>query len=317
MMATLYLDRKHSELRYRDRRLQVRRDGALVEAFPLAMVERVVVAQHVDTDTRTLAKLAAAGISVTILPGRSARNPVAVVGLPGNDARRRLAQYAAWCDPGRRRELVRELLLLKFSMQIRFVNRLQKLRDDRRRVLTRAQGHLLALRRQLRDDAPHGDLDALRGLEGAASAAAFRALQAVLPPQLGFTGRRRRPPPDPVNAVLSLAYMLACSRAQEAVLAAGFDPAIGFLHAPAHDRPSLALDFVEPLRPQVDRFVWELFRKRLLTGDHFRQIDGGCRLGKRGRAIFFQQWEHQVAGHRRWLRYLARALVMRLMKEET
>ncbi len=312
-MATLYVDRQHAELRYRDRRLELRVDGRLVQALPLSMLERVVVVQAASTDTRTLARLAAAGIGVSLLSGRGADRALAVVGVAGNDARRRLAQYAAWHSDERRTELVRALLRLKLHAQYRLVRHVVRARPDRRVVLEKARRRILALHAQL--DHPAGDVDALRGIEGAASAAGFEALGAVMPPALGFTGRRRRPAPDPVNAVLSLGYTLAMGIAVETVHAAGLDPAIGYLHAPAHDRPSLALDVMEPLRPRIERMAWELFRKRRLTADHFRDRDGACLLGKAGRALFYDEWESRQTAYRRWCRRLVMALVRRLQEE--
>ncbi len=311
-MTTLYLDRKSLEMRCPERRLQVRAGGELIQSYPLTLLERVVVARHVETDTGTLARLAAAGIAVIVLPGR--HTPTVVSTLPGNDARRRLDQYAAWHDPERRGRLVYQLLRLKLRHQAHLLERWLRARPDQRLTLMRERANLDRLKRQLADTAT--DTARLRGLEGAAAAAVFRALQAVLPPSLGFAGRRRRPPPDPVNALLSLGYTLAAAQAAEAAIAAGLDPAIGYLHQPSHDRPSLALDLVEPLRPDVEYLVWELFRSRRLGADHFAQHQGGCRLNKTGRGIFYAAWEDRAAVQRRFLRRLVQALVVRLQEKD-
>ena len=66
-----------------------------------------------------------------------------------------------------------------------------------------------------------------------------------------FSGRKRRPPPDPVNSLLSLGYTLLTYEAFSAVAAVGLDPYIGFFHADSHGSPSLALDTMEELRPAV------------------------------------------------------------------
>ena len=309
-MSTLYVDRKHAALRCEDRRLVLRINGTAVQSLPLAMVERVVITQPVETDTRSLASLAAAGIGVSILHGRKQSQLAVITGLPGADARRRLAQYAAWHDLATRRGLVHDLLRLKLPAQYRFVSQLLRARPDARRTLSAAARTLRNLSERLRDDAP--GLQALRGIEGAASAAGFRALQAVLPPELGFRGRRRRPPPDPANALLSLGYTLTYSMALEAAHAAGFDPAIGYLHDPLWGRHSLAADLMEPLRPRIEAFVWNLFRQRRLTADHFSRRGDSCLLGKSGRALFYGEWESQADAYRRWLRRLTRNLVHRL-----
>lgn len=97
-------------------------------------------------------------------------------------------------------------------------------------------------------------LDELLGIEGTAARVYFSALSSVLNAsgeELTFEGRNRRPPTDPVNAMLSFAYALLVRDTTVAALAAGLDPQIGLLHQPRFGRPSLALDLAEELRPLV------------------------------------------------------------------
>ncbi|MBX6323928.1 MAG: CRISPR-associated endonuclease Cas1, partial [Rhodospirillaceae bacterium] len=156
------------------------------------------------------------------------------------------------------------------------------------------------------DAAP--DLDTLRGLEGAAAAAFLRAFCRLFAPALGFVERTRRPPRDPVNAALSLAYTLLHAEAVRAAWAAGLDPFVGFLHAPLPGRESLACDLVELARPAVDRWVWGLFRERTLRADHFTSVNGACLMGKVGRAAFYEAYEVLATTERRRLRHAAAAL---------
>ena len=98
------------------------------------------------------------------------------------------------------------------------------------------------------------DFDTLRGIEGAAAAAYFACWPELLKGRaaaLGFPGRTRRPPRDPVNAALSYCYAVLTGECAAAALAAGLDPAAGFLHAARAGRPALALDLLEPFRHAV------------------------------------------------------------------
>ena len=133
-----------------------------------------------------------------------------------------------------------------------------RLRPGQRRLLLRGQAALSDALLSLRET---GGLSAaqMMGIEGAAAAAYFEAFGALLPPAAGFSGRNRRPPRDPANALLSLAYTLAHFEAVAAAQRAGLDPAVGFLHALFPGRESLACDLVEPLRPFCERLVWRLF----------------------------------------------------------
>jgi len=92
-------------------------------------------------------------------------------------------------------------------------------------------------------------LSAVLGVEGAGSRDYFAGLAKLLDSSWEFTGRRRRPPPDPINSLLSLGYTLLTQEATAAVEAAGLDPYFGFLHSARVGRPSLALDLVEEFRP--------------------------------------------------------------------
>jgi CRISPR-associated protein Cas1 len=119
---------------------------------------------------------------------------------------------------------------------------------------------------------------------------------------LDFKGRNRRPPRDPVNAVLSLGYTLLHADAVQSCYAAGLDPLLGFLHEPEYGRESLAADLVEPLRSHVDRLVWRLFRDRALRPEHFSRGEDACLLDKAGRALFYPAYEQAAGPVRRALR---------------
>lgn len=79
---------------------------------------------------------------------------------------------------------------------------------------------------------------------------------------------------------------------------------VGALHAPVHGRAALACDLVEPLRGQIDEWIWQLFRRELLRPEHFGvEGSGACLLGKAGRSVFWREWEWRS---RRWQRLLDR-----------
>jgi CRISP-associated protein Cas1 len=169
---------------------------------------------------------------------------------------------------------------------------------------------------RLADPAQGFELAALNGLEGAAAAAYFNAFQTLFAPALGFVGRRRRPPPDPVNTCLSLGYTLLLHEAVRETQIVGLDPMLGFLHVPERGRESLACDLVEPLRPHVDEWVWQRFAARELRPEHFTIMpDGACLMGKSARAAFYDQFESLVRGLRRLLRRQARQLAADLRKD--
>lgn len=135
------------------------------------------------------------------------------------------------------------------------------------------------------------------GVEGAATADYFSCWPHLLPDWTGFTHRRRRPPPDPVNAMLGFGGTLLSSFMTGAIAAARLEPTIGVLHADALRRPSLALDLVEEFRPLiVDQVVLELTRKNSITADHFEPGDqpNSIWLTDKGRRLFLGAFEQRL-----------------------
>lgn len=140
------------------------------------------------------------------------------------------------------------------------------------------------------------NLDSLRGHEGAATAAYFRLFGKMLKPPWTFTTRTRRPPKDPVNAVLSFGYVVVGAELQALLDGVGFDPYLGFYHALDYGRPGLALDLLEEFRhPLVDRLALNLFNLGSLTQQDFAPMpEGGIYLNTAGKKKFFVQYERML-----------------------
>ena len=104
--------------------------------------------------------------------------------------------------------------------------------------------------------------DQLRGVEGSLQRMAFDYWKQSIPKEFSFTKRIRRPPPDPVNALLSLTYTLVFHEAVRQCKRFGLDPALGFYHRASFGRASLACDLMEPSRPIVEGFVVQLLQDK-------------------------------------------------------
>jgi CRISPR-associated protein Cas1 len=138
-------------------------------------------------------------------------------------------------------------------------------------------------------------LGSLHGFEGAGAAAFFAAFRFLLRQELGFDGRHRRPPTDPVNVLLSFGYTLLMNQVMSAVQVVGFDPYIGYLHSEGYGKPALALDLMEEMRtPIVDSVVLTVINKNILRADHFEEVLGVQRLTPGGRKLFLQQFEQRL-----------------------
>jgi CRISPR-associated protein Cas1 len=145
------------------------------------------------------------------------------------------------------------------------------------------------------------DLEELLGLEGNAARIYFASFGGMLKVDeeeggakftFDFAGRNRRPPRDPVNALLSLAYSLLVKDLTVACYAVGFDPMLGYYHQPRYGRPALALDLMEPFRPLVaDSAVLSAINMRMVTAGDFVQAGTGVALTAYGRKGFFRAYE--------------------------
>jgi CRISPR-associated protein Cas1 len=312
-MSTLLLDRAQLEVRCEGDALALYEAGRRRGTVPVHLLERCVVhGAGTRLDSGVLLRLAEAGVATVLFSPRVARRVATVLGPAHQDAGVRLAQARRVLEPAWCLDWARQIVRAKLARQRRTIARWAAARPDARKPLFDADASVAGVIAQL---AGAADANALRGLEGSAARAHFAALAAVLPPALGFGGRNRRPPRDPANAALSLAYTLLHVQAVQACHAAGLDPLLGFYHRPAYGRESLASDLIEPLRPQADLWVWERFRSRELREDHFTTDRGACLLGKAGRAAFYATWQRDARPHSRWLRAATR-LLARTLREE-
>ncbi|MBR5094360.1 MAG: type I-C CRISPR-associated endonuclease Cas1 [Oscillospiraceae bacterium] len=159
--------------------------------------------------------------------------------------------------------------------------------------LKRASGALKGALARLEDA---DGADRLRGIEGDAAADYFGAFNELIlsgDEAFVFHGRSRRPPLDPVNAMLSFAYAILASNCASALEAVGLDPYVGFVHTDRPGRESLALDLMEELRPVLaDRVVLSCINSRIVNAQMFeKSASGAVMLDEDGRRAFLKAWQ--------------------------
>ena len=221
----------------------------------------------------------------------------------------RIEQFRAAGDARRCLELAR-----------RFVH--GKIRNQRTQLMRNhvevPEAVSLKLKRASQDALVAGSLESLLGIEGAAAALYLQNFSGMIKvnddddelPGLedaersqtekpdftfDFTKRTRRPPTDPVNALLSLAYSLLAKDCTIAAHAVGFDPYVGFYHQPRFGRPALALDLMEEFRPLIaESTVLTALNNRMILPTHFVRAGDAVNLTAQGRKIFFQAYEQRM-----------------------
>ena len=205
------------------------------------------------------------------------------------------AQLSVADDPSRAIPFARAVVDAKIRKQLVLLQRLA--RRDTSETVSAAVGQIGELLAMLPEC---GTRDELMGIEGAAAREYFAALGQIMPDDLRFSGRSRRPPSDLINAALSYGYAIILGEAVSALCAAGLDPAIGLLHAEQDRRPSLALDLMEEFRPLiVDQVVVAAARRGELRPEHGHRDEAlhGVLLTKAGREILVGAYERRMLRH--------------------
>ncbi len=289
-MAVLYVERRNAELRSRDGCLETWVGAERESAIPWKLLDRIVLRSGVALNSRVLLDASQHGIAVQMLDSRDWEATAIVYGPESPDAVRRVKQVQCLLDAEWRLRFCRRLLELKLRGQMQLLEHIARERVEARHAAQKAQASIREVCRGLRAGAG-STLQQLGGMEGGAARMYFSAYQEVFASSWKFRQRNRRPPRDPVNALLSLGYTIEFGRCVHALRRAGLDASIGYLHAAAHGRQSLACDLLEAMRWRIDGLVWQLTRTRELRPEHFHQEGEKCLLAKAGRLRFYAAME--------------------------
>ncbi len=262
-MGTIYVTEQGAKLGIDHQRLEVRKDGEVLVEFPLGHVEQVVIVGNAAITTPAIKRLMRRGIELTFV-GVGGQYYGRIAGKLSPHVTLRRAQYRHQSDPAFTLEMARRIVRGKIRNQkVLLQRRRREGAEELEAVIADLNGYEARAGRAR-------TLNALRGIEGSATGRYFSGLRHLLGPQWHFLRRNRRPPRDPINVMLSLGYTLLTRAAESAVRMVGLDPYVGFLHADAYNRPSLALDVVEEFRVIVDGLILYRCHRGLVTPDDFR-----------------------------------------------
>ena len=297
LLNTLYVQTEGAYLHRDGLNVVVEVDRAEKLRVPFHLLGGVMVFGPVSLSPALMGGLAEAGV-VTAFYGTDGRFLARVEGPVTGNVLLRREQYRVMDDPAACTRIARTIVAAKASNQRGLLQRALRdhgpgfsdiTRDAMAATIDRMQ-HIA--RRALYET----DLDRLRGYEGEAAALYFGMFGHVVLTKgdaLRFRGRTRRPPMDPVNALLSFLYTLLVHDCRGALEGVGLDPAAGFLHRLRPGRPSLALDLMEELRaPLADRLALSLLnRGELNTGDFRIMENGAVLLTEDGRKTVLTAWQ--------------------------
>ena len=184
-------------------------------------------------------------------------------------------------------------LTQKLDNQLDFIKQLKKHRTQHAVFLDDKINRIDALRSSMTEAYAAEQVsevaDMLRGLEGTAGRLYFATLSYVLPKEYQFKGRSSRPAEDNFNAFLNYAYGVLYSRVEKALIIAGLDPYVGFLHRDGYNYKSLVYDFIEPYRTHCERVVFKLFSGKKVNRKHCDALANGMKLNKEGKVLLLEQ----------------------------
>jgi len=244
---------------------------------PMINLGGIVCFGQVSASPALMALCATSGVAVTFLTEHG-RFLAKVSGFtPGNVLLRR-EQYRRADAPSSTLSIARNIIAAKIA-NARTV--LQRATRDYPEATGRIELEAAAARMggDIQRARAADTLDRARGIEGDSASTYFGAFNHLFTAQrdvFAFSVRSRRPPLDPVNALLSFLYAMLGHDARAACEASGLDPAVGYLHRDRPGRPGLALDLMEELRPVLaDRLVVSLINRQQVRADGFRATEAG------------------------------------------
>jgi len=288
-MPALYLDMQGAVLHKESGDFVIRK-GSLSQHVPKAQIERVIVLGNVQLTTQVIADVLYHQVPVFFLSSHG-RYRGSLTATSHANVRLRMRQYACVRE---------ETLALPFARWM-VIGKIRNLKEMLGRRLKDAGVDAAAMRKQLKywmnAAGRTRSLDKLRGIEGMAARDYFQHFPTLFSGSVFvWQGRNRRPPKDPINAMLSLGYTMLLQECVSAIEVLGLDVHAGLLHGGLsqsdYGQPSLALDLMEEFRYLVDRLMFRL----LLSGEYDLEdfeysSQSACFLSGALRKIFFSEWE--------------------------
>jgi len=285
-VPTLYLLEQGATLRKESKRFIVEKEEQILLEVPEFKIDRVLVFGNVQITTQAIAFLLANGIETGFFT-ITGRLKGKLSPLESKNVYLRLFQYKRYLDEEFKLKLAKTIVDGKIKNQIVLLQRYQRNHPE-----TDFSADIKKLEECLHALPTKTRVSTVVGVEGFSSAVYFASFGKMFRKELGFETRNRRPPKNPVNALLGLGYTLVNNEILSMLSGMGFDPYIGYLHGIDYGRPSLALDLLEEFRnPIVDRFTLSLLNKEVLILDDFEEKEDGVYLKDNSRKTYFLHYE--------------------------
>ena len=285
----LYVQEQGASVGKKGESLIIRKSSEQLAAARLKDVSQLVLCGNIQVSTQTLHLLCEASIPVVYLStGHWFYGITAGLGL--KNAFDRAAQFQAAQNPATCLTFARQLVVDKAVNQRAILRRNGEPPDADLRDMTGLT----------QSAADASSIASLLGIEGSIARLYFQNFSTFIksghmPGNWDFHRRNRRPPRDPINAMLSFAYALLVKECTVALIGEGLEPHWGLYHQPRHGRPALSLDIMEPLRPLIaDSAVITAINTGMIRDHHFITGSSACLLQPAGRKALIQAFEARL-----------------------
>ncbi len=288
-MITLYLHEQGSSIRLIGKRLKVVKGDTILDVIHLRDLERIVLYGNVELSAPAMAAILDGGIE-TVLLSFGGRFRGRLQPAESKNIFIKMAQFRRYDDMDFRMCIAETIVDAKIRNSRFILQRYNRNHPDEN--IADAIKNMDDCRKSLK---ARKSIAELMGAEGEAAKIYFSVFGRMVRTEFTFLNRSRRPPKDPVNALLSFGYTLLCTEMAGALAGQGLDMQVGFFHEMEYGRPSLALDLVEEFRqPVIDRLVLSIINRRVLVNNDFdNRGEAGVFLNEKGRKRFFEFY-HQT-----------------------
>ena len=292
LLNSLYVTRQNAYLRKDGETVVVELDKQVLLRLPIHTLSGIVTFGNVMMSPFLLSLCAERGVCVSMF-SEQGKFLARVEGPISGNVLLRLAQMRAYEDKVRKSDLARNFVIGKLCNARTVLMR--RIRDHGETgALKAGVACQLDVLRRVRDSSP--DVARIRGLEGEAAAGYFGCFNDLLVMQRDefmIASRNRRPPMDPLNALLSYLYTLLAHECRGALEGVGLDPQIGYLHELRPGRPALALDLMEEFRATLaDRMALSLVNLKQVTPKNFKVTESGAvLLSEEARKVVLAAWQ--------------------------
>lgn len=292
-LNTLYVTREDSWLSLDGETVTVSQHGQKLLRVPLHNLEAIqTFGWNIGATPQLMAYCAKVGVHLAFCSPHG-RLFCHVSGFTHGNVLLRRQQYRLADQPESRLAVARNFVVAKILNARQVLQRNIRERSGEHPLAEQAVRELAAAARNAREASSEAEL---LGVEGNAAESYFGVFETLITAEgFPFTCRNRRPPRDPVNALLSFAYAVLASDCKSALEAVGLDSAVGFYHKDRPGRPGLALDLMEEFRaPLADRFVLALInRKQIKPNDFMVDEGGGVQLSDDAKRTMLTAWQER------------------------